>query len=108
MTGKERADMNVEAIVVVIIIIVVIVIIMIKIIRFFVLSIKKVLELFFFSCDDPAFDPLKIPHFQEDKDKNTKKKRDIRTFVCCSWYILIYWLKTQYNSQWVEVQQSRV
>tara|TARA_B100001778_G_scaffold42311_1_gene30514 strand:- start:1485 stop:1613 length:129 start_codon:yes stop_codon:yes gene_type:complete len=40
MTGKERADMNVEAIVVVIIIIVVIVIIMIKIIRFFVLSIK--------------------------------------------------------------------
>ena len=40
MTGKEHADMNVEAIVVVIIIIVVIVIIMIKIIRFFVLSIK--------------------------------------------------------------------
>ena len=39
MTGKERADMNVEAIVVVIII-VVIVIIMIKIIRFNVLSDK--------------------------------------------------------------------
>ena len=49
MTGKERADMNVEAIVVVIII-VVIVIIMIKIIRFNVLSDKTivVLELFSF------------------------------------------------------------
>lgn len=47
MTGKERADMNVEAIVVVIIIIVVIVIIMIKIIRFFVLSIKLVFRTLF-------------------------------------------------------------
>ena len=86
MTGKERADMNVEAIVVVIIIIVVIVIIMIKIIRFFVLSIKKVLELFFFSCDDPAFDPLrKNPTFSKTK---TKTQRRNVIYVCnvCSWY----------------------
>ena len=76
MTGKERADMNVEAIVVVIII-VVIVIIMIKIIRFKFYPIKlrtsSCFRTLFFSCDDPAFDPLKIPHFQKTKTKPQRR-----------------------------------
>lgn len=74
MTGKERADMNVEAIVVVIIIIVVIVIIMIKIIRLFVLSDKTVLELFsFLVMTLLLIHFVKIPHFQRQRQKHKEE-----------------------------------
>ena len=75
MTGKERADMNVEAIVVVIII-VVIVIIMIKIIRFNVLSDKTivVLELFsFLVMTLLLIHFVKIPHFQRQRQKHKEE-----------------------------------